>query len=320
VVPKDVDHNTTELNTSDLELMHQWTLSSYTGFGYRSGEETMWRDEIPRIALKHPFLMRGLLAVSALQLARLLPAQKEHYLSVAAQHQNLALPSYRYLVGDISHRMTAENCHAIIAFGHLTTAYAFASPHPPGSVLFAGLCSSNGVPEWLYLLRGARRILSIAKDWIADSPSIFSLRGLPETIDVSLSPEDFQLAALGVEIDNLEATSPQEYHELDLCRESLFLLRQAFAIPHQPGELLGAKFAVFIWVEVVPSEFLKLLSSLKPVALVILAHLCVLLKKCENFWYIKGAAERIIFEVNNIIDESWRPWIAWALQVVQTEF
>lgn len=285
----------------------------------------MWRDEIPRMALKQPFLMRGLLAVSALQLARLLPEQKEHYLAVAAHHQNLALPSYRYLVEDIDHRMTAENCHAILAFGHLTTAYAFASPHPPGSVLFSGLCSSTGVPEWLHLLRGARGILSVAKDsvakdWITEAPFMFTLRGLPETVDVSLSPEDFQLSTLGVEIDSLKVTTPEEYHELDIYRESLFLLRQTFAIPYQPGEVLGVKFAVFVWVEVVPAEFLELLSSLKPVALVILAHLCVLLKKCENFWFIKGAAERIIFEVNDILDESWRPWIAWAMQMIHNAF
>ena len=279
----------------------------------------MWRDEIPRLALKQPFLMRGLLAVSALQLARLLPAQKDHYLAVAAHHQNLALPSYRYIVEDIAHRMTRENCHAILAFGHLTTAYAFASQHPPGSVLFAGMCSSTGVPEWLYLLRGARGILAMAKDWIADGPLKFSHRGLPETVDVSLSPEDFQLAALGDEIDNLGTASPEEHQELDIYREALFLLRQAFAIPYQPVEILGVKFAVFIWVEVVPAEFLELLSSLKPVALVILAHLCVLLKKCEKFWYMKGAAERIIFEVNNILKEGWRHWIAWPLQMVQNE-
>jgi hypothetical protein len=160
----------------------------------------------------------------------------------------------------------------------------------------------------------------MAKDWIADSPLKFSLRGLPETIDVSLGPEDLQLSALGVEIDGLEVRTPEEHHELGIYRESLLLLRQAFAIPYQPGEILGVKFAVFIWVEVVPAEFLELLSSLKPVALVILAHLCVLLKKCENFWYIKGTAERIIDEVNNILEEGWKPWIAWPLRMVQNEF
>lgn len=277
----------------------------------------MWRDEIPRIALKQPFLMRGLLAVSALQLARLNSAQKEHYLAVAAHHQNLALPSYRYLIEDIGQRMTPDNCHAIVAFSHLTTAYAFASPHPPGSILFAGLCSSTGVPEWIYLLRGARGILVAAKDWIADGPLHTSFRGLPETIDVFLSPEDFRLSALGVEIDSLQVTTPEEQHELDIYRESLFLLRQAFAIPYQPGETLDVKFAVFLWVEIVPTEYLEFLSSLKPLALVILAHLCVLLKKCDSFWYVKGAAERIVYEVNNILEESWRPWIAWTLRMAQ---
>ena len=159
----------------------------------------------------------------------------------------------------------------------------------------------------------------MARDWIDTGPLEFTMRTIPEFINVALSPEDFHLVALGAEIDHLAITAPEDHHDLDVYREALYLMRQSFAIPYQPGDILGANFAAFLWVEMVSSEYLELLSSLKPVALVILAHHCVLLKKCENYWPIKGAPERIMKEVNNILDEGWRPWIAWPLQILRNE-
>jgi hypothetical protein len=97
-VPKDINNSTTELNLGDLELLHNWTTGAYAGFGDKGGEEKLWQDDIPRMALAYPFLMHGILAVSALHLGRTRPEKKLHYLAIAAYNQNLALPSYRYLV------------------------------------------------------------------------------------------------------------------------------------------------------------------------------------------------------------------------------
>jgi hypothetical protein len=86
-VPKDVNNNTSELNLGDLELLHDWTLSAYSGFGDKNGNEDFWRAEIPRMAIEHPFLMRGILAVSALYLSRIrLAEEKQHHLATAAYY------------------------------------------------------------------------------------------------------------------------------------------------------------------------------------------------------------------------------------------
>jgi hypothetical protein len=59
--------------------------------------------------------------------------------------------------------MDKGNTPAIIAFGRLTIAYAFSSPHPAGSTIFAGRCSSTGVPGWLSLLRGVWGVSAMPK-------------------------------------------------------------------------------------------------------------------------------------------------------------
>lgn len=241
------------------------------------------------------------------------------YLAVAAYHQNLTLPSYRYLVEDLEHRMDKEIVQAIVAFGRLTIAYAFASPHPPGSILFAGLCASTGVPEWVSLLRGSRGVVSISNNFNIQHGQLPShlnvIQDFDGSIDLSLSPDDVHLAALEEELNKLPLSGPDEVEEMGIFREAMAMLRRAFALPWQPGDHLGVKISVFTWVGSVPRRYLELLSILRPVALVILCYMSVMLKDCERYWYIQGAAGRIVSEVyQNILGEDWRAWIAWPMQ------
>jgi hypothetical protein len=78
--PKDINNSTTELNLGDLELLQNWTMAAYTGLGEKPGDQKVWQDEIPRMGLANPYLMRGILAVSALHLSRMRPLEKSHYL------------------------------------------------------------------------------------------------------------------------------------------------------------------------------------------------------------------------------------------------
>src|ERR1700709_50976 len=136
-IPKDLSARTTDLQVEELELLHHWTLFASIGFGDKPGDEVLWQVEIPRIACKQPFLMRGILAVSALHMSRVRPDKRQEFLLRDVYHQNLALPSYRYVIDDFRGKMTEENCHAVIAFASLTSAYAFAEPYPLESNLFA---------------------------------------------------------------------------------------------------------------------------------------------------------------------------------------
>jgi hypothetical protein len=135
------------------------------------------------------------------------------------------------------------------------------------------------------------------------------------SVDLSLSPDDYHLAALGQELERLSLPSPDEIEEMDVYRETLANLRKSFALPWQPGETLSAKLSVFTFVESVSQRYLELLSVLRPVALVILCYMCALLQECGHCWYIKGAAERIVSKVDNkILGKEWRSWVAWPLQ------
>lgn len=100
---------------------------------------------------------------------------------------------------------------------------------------------------------------------------------------------------------------------------TLNLLRESAAIPFLPCRTLGIKLAMFRWVELIPQLYLELLGDLKPQALILLAHYCILLHKGgEIYWYMEGAAERLLLSLKNILSEEWRAWISWPLQLVNS--
>jgi hypothetical protein len=103
------------LPMGDLALMHQWSVATCHGFGDGFADDMdPWRDQIPIMALRFPFLMRGILALSALHLAKstLNRNTRNRYLRTAAYHQDLAIPEYRSTLLDV----TKENAVAVIAF------------------------------------------------------------------------------------------------------------------------------------------------------------------------------------------------------------
>ncbi|KIV86158.1 hypothetical protein PV11_01788 [Exophiala sideris] len=315
-VPRDLSDRTTDLEVQDLELLHHWTTSAYKGFGDKPGDEVPWQLEMPQIACEQPFLMRGILAMSALHLSCSRPTQKQKWLVRAVYHQNRALPSYRYIVNDFQSKMTEQNCHAVIGFASLTSAYAFQDPDPPNT----DHTDPIRLPEWLYLLRGARQILDVGRDWISRGPMAFQVRVVNGSIDLTHNPHDSHLAILATLFDR-KRRDPSLYklsdREIEAYQWTLRLLRESSAMPFLLCKTLGVKLSMFRWVEKVPQAYLDLLAEGKPEALILLAHLCLLLKEgSRSYWYMEGAAERLMAIIGDALPATWRPWIAWPVEVI----
>lgn len=63
--------------------------------GAREQVVHLWCDYIPQQALKHAFLMHGLLAFAALHLALIKPESSVKYLQLCDRHQAIALQKFR---------------------------------------------------------------------------------------------------------------------------------------------------------------------------------------------------------------------------------
>ncbi|KAF2659069.1 hypothetical protein K491DRAFT_227123 [Lophiostoma macrostomum CBS 122681] len=294
-----------DLPMRDLSLMHHWCISTCYGFGDVFPDEVEpWRDQLPVIAQNFPFLMRGILAVTSLHVARSIYDYntRSKYIQLAAYHQDLALPEYRAALIDV----TEDSVAAVLAFSALTTVYSFAAPKD-ARALYA-----SGAPEWLFLHRGPGPIPQHWQNWIDKSPLHTQMhRRRLSLIDPTVNPDDRHLIHLRSMLANLDAE--EQNHVVDY-ESAIYWLRQAFAHTCNADSRLGPKYGILFWAERIPAGFLELLSQHKQAAIVLLAHSCVLAKRASNFWYFEGFAEQTLAELQPFLSEEYLPWINWPLQ------
>jgi hypothetical protein len=294
-----------ELPMRDLALMHQWSVATCYGFGDRFADDMdPWRDEIPIMALQFPFLMRGILALSALHLAKntLDRRTRIRHLRTAAYHQDLAIPEYRSTLLDV----TKENVVAVMAFSGILTIYSLAAPKDPDR-LFA-----EGPPEWIFLHRGVGDIPTHWQSWLENTfVDRQTHRRRLQPVNPSLNPEDYRLHCLEALIASLPI---EDANEVPAYESALYWLRQAYAHTYNPESMLGGKYALLFWIERVPQGYIDLLSLQRPCAMVLLANAAVLMKRASHFWYMEGFAEHTISEAKQMMGLEYLPWIDWPMQ------
>jgi hypothetical protein len=275
----------------------------------------MWEISVPQLALGQPFLMRGIFAISALHLAYLRPSRRDEYVAVATKHEYIALQAFRPALSNIN----KENCDAIFAFSGLVVVYSLGSPAESGSLLFAGADKSEAVPEWLHLLRGTYSILSSVWSWIEAG----SMAPLVEPFDRGLlglagSTDAAQFDKLDILLEPSAASPPDVKEKLAICKAALVELRTAFSLSYLAGDKAYCRrLASFRWPVKISEDFLILLSKREPMALILLAHECILLAREEPCWYMEGHVTRLISLIRESLDQEWLPCIDWPLKEIR---
>ncbi|KAL9115980.1 MAG: hypothetical protein Q9227_000348 [Pyrenula ochraceoflavens] len=303
----------------DLILLQNWSTAAYLGFGDRPGDSRIWQVDVVQLAYNSPFLMRGILAVSALHMAHTHPEREEDYVREATNHQIAALPAYRHALKQI----TEYNCQALLAFAGLTTVYAFHSACRGQSVISMDANDKeDGVmapPEWLQLHRGLRFMLTgQIKEWIRNGPMKHQLRSYDDWhFDYDFNPDDFRILSFMSFLEMPAGRSAMSDEEADGLLFSLQHMRQSYALAMSPHIDIGKKFAIWLWAENVPTAYLQLIARRAPQALILLSMACVLLERAApTCWYLQGAPQRIVSEVYDSLDKEWRPWIAWPISEI----
>jgi hypothetical protein len=96
-----------------MELMHHYSDHVVnTPLAASENIQRLWKTTIPQQALQHAMLLHGLLALSALSLAYMRPAESAKYLSLCDKHQTIAIAGYRTVLNG---EITPHNAHALFA-------------------------------------------------------------------------------------------------------------------------------------------------------------------------------------------------------------
>ncbi|PVH84125.1 hypothetical protein DL98DRAFT_651826 [Cadophora sp. DSE1049] len=334
------------------ELLHHYTTTLYKTLSGERGR-SVWRVEMPMLGISHPFVLSGLLSLSALHLSSLIPSRRREFLTYAVSQEFAALPSFR-------EEMTNANCHvesidAVFTFAGNAICYFMASPRD----MYGGeeeqqqadrcrLPSRNDdQAHWFIMMRGLMAFLS--KDWggIAKGPFAPLLHGDPGPIYASYNPDDEHLVKLERLFESSSSPlSPPTYASISSrcssssqgqplirpkpsfsstpspCSKSsqnlatyhsaLLELRRVSALPYSPHRTICFKTAAHMWPGSVSQDFVELLYERDARALVLLAHYCILLKKVDHVWYLKGLGTGLLENIWCVLGEEWKPWVRWA--------
>ena len=99
--------------------------------------------------------------------------------------------------------------------------------------------------------------------------------------------------------------------------DSLRTLRHIFSMVSLMEVEISSSTATLSWATLVPRKFCDMVEERCPQALVLIAVYCILLKRLEELWWIRGKAENLLEKVKSeLSDELWK-WIQWPMAVIE---
>lgn len=273
----------------------------------------LWRVELPQLGLTHRFLLSGILSITALHLATLSPHRKNELHQFAIAEQARGLPSFRAALS----KPNSDSINAVFGFGGAIVYYIMASPenYAGQEVDRCRIPSRNDDhPHWFQTMRGLMEVLR--NNWSDLKSGVFAplLASLPPGSAILPSPPgDDHLAGLEEMFSiRLGPSSQREEEIIDTCRDALTALREISALSH--SYIPAIKASIHMWPGRVKQDYMDLIYDRDPRALAILAHYCVLLKRNNHVWYLRGIGFGMLENIKQTLTEEWRPWIEWAIQ------
>lgn len=316
------------------EILHHYiTVLSISLGGNR--QPSVWQGSMLKVGIAQPFLLYGIIAISALHLATLLPHRKYELQNFAVAQESAALPLFRASINT----PTSESIHASFAFAGSVVYYVMALPEGLPASTEIDRCRIPSreeiYPHWFHTIRGMMAVLENHKEELSNGPFASILRGKAIPIDPSNNPDNEHLATLDDMLSSpsiststlilspgsspgtdLSAASmlSQDVRGAKICKEALEQLRSTLELTHSPNRAVYIEASLRIWPGIISQEFVEMIYERDPRALVILAYYCVLLKRNDRVWYLRGLGRGLLQHIWNALDEEWRPWIQWPIE------
>ncbi|KAE8443882.1 hypothetical protein EG329_001291 [Mollisiaceae sp. DMI_Dod_QoI] len=295
------------LNIRDLELLHNYSTSTSYTLSNIAGLQSFFRVNVPQFAFTHPFVLHGVLAISALHLSHFKKGESQAiYQREAEHHYEIALRTATSLLPTINETTTPP----LYLFGTFCNLFTLGSGPKPGDFLLFG---HQGIAEWLAIFRGMKVILESNYDLLRNGE-------LAPMFHISIH-QVFLQPANDEHIQGLRdliSTTASDDPDVQLYLKTLDDLGRSFSASTVPGTRATqpSPQIVFVWLYRLQDEFVEFLIQRRPIPLIILAHFCVLFNDLSSFWWAKGWVEHLISEIHASLSEEYRMWIRWPMEEI----
>ncbi|KAL4797802.1 hypothetical protein BDV19DRAFT_358027 [Aspergillus venezuelensis] len=290
----------------ELELMHQFTAETYQSLCVSESETRTWQVLVPRLALKHRYLMHGILSLASLHIATTRESSDDAlaYIDAGLEYHSRSLEPFRIAIGNL----TPENCDAAFAQSVATTAISLALPQLTATRENA-LRMTDNILTVFELLQGVKKILTIghSKAWI--NLGLFRQGEFWKRDSIAQLDDDTDAA-----LNQLSALNAQE--GMSASVDVLKHLRHCFmkfTRSSDPAPVLS-------WLAAVDKGFVESLRQRQPFSMLVLAHWSILLTQLDgDRWWAKNSGRALISELLVDLvapDPLWEACLGWVKQRV----
>ncbi|KLU90266.1 hypothetical protein MAPG_09230 [Magnaporthiopsis poae ATCC 64411] len=165
----------------EMALLHRWTSATYLSLCCIEEEHQLLQVLVPQAALRLPFLMDGMLAISALDIAinddgNKYPTLDVDYPLVAARYYDRGLAAFRkLLVGSPRETLDPESHQAMVIFSCIAGIMNMAMPQFDAGPAVEESSSTTGrtlAAAMIHfdMIHGAGQVVLIALDWLEEGP------------------------------------------------------------------------------------------------------------------------------------------------------
>ena len=308
------------LPVQELELMHHYTATTCFSMTDKVIQYPIWQVNIPRHAIKHPFLMRGLLALAALHLhERSTPTseKRQTYVDIASFHQDIALGDYTQQLFNINQ----TNSDALFAYSAVLGSTSFAFLRHTAHDLYGDDFITKMI-ESFQLLNGAKAVAIQGKQWIKQGDlAAMTVRPDSQHLVSSQLGRDASasLDSLLTHVNNHAYTTSPEILAASQSNEGLPDLSAIYA-----SAIEGVK-KIFLcatndrpdismvigWPVLIHPQYHMLLKQGDQMALIILAQFGAALHCLNEVWWAQGLGAQLVKAVSQVIDAEWLPYLNW---------
>lgn len=281
----------------DMQLFHQYTTATYATLDTSPAQYPIWQRAVIDVGFEHAFVLRGMMALSALHLATGGGDVARRWVAISSANLNVALTQFRQL---LEAGVDDRNCVAVFAFSATIVVHALASGQAQAAV--------DPVGEMIQCVRMVKGVTwAVLSKWaqLLGSPvGPLVANGLRRGVSADIAD-----VAVLMEMVEEECVGEAAAEEREVCGGAVDFLcevaREGRGCP--PGDsVLGI---VFSWPVLLPEAFLGFLAERRPVALVILLHYTALMHESGEFWWLSGWHQRVKEFVDPFLPERIKRWV-----------
>lgn len=317
-------NNSRPLNLDDLELLLNFTTSTVNAMSRHTHILDLWREDVPKLALDHPFLMHAILALSSVHLGRFPQAGRrrnaDYYFAQAKSHWYQA----EKLVGPVlSNGFNDTTCHAVYIFALIAAFFALARGPSADNWLTLGGSSTDSqnatIFEWCVLTRAI--IPNDKEQWarLECGPvgplATLTVKCMNKLAVPSGRPEAEPFRRLR------EYILDTEYSNLELRDRYIRIINgisQCYSVTYDEAGFPEKHARDLGWYSFVAvaddTKFLELLRQSTPNALIIYSYSLVIVKDVDFGWMTEGWPHHTMAGIYNNIEPRYRVHLSWPIK------